>query len=161
MGLGMPINCQYCTFLLSVMVLVVVECKNMFNIKSIIQVHYKAASICTIAGRQAGRLEGRPTSSPCWPHRYNPSLIPRPTLFCSSFWIIHRSRKSERIHHLNNIRCMDTSCLKNKNSYRYTSSFPAISRPTTQLHPLVGQVCCLCLNWCSSSMILGTWHKMR
>ena len=59
MGLGMPINCQYCTFLLSVMVLVVVECKNMFDIKSIIQVHYKAASICTIAGRQAGWKAGQ------------------------------------------------------------------------------------------------------
>lgn len=133
----MPINCQYCTFF-------------KFTIK-----------LLTFAQLQEGRLEGRPTSSPCWSHRYNPSFIPRPTRFCS-FWIIHRSRKSGRIHHLNNIRCMDTSCLKNKNSYMYTSSFPVISRPTIQLHPLVGQeVCCLCLNWCSSSMVLGTRHKMQ
>jgi len=44
----------------------------------------------------------------------------------------------------------------------YTSSFPAISRLSIQLHPLVGQeVCCLCLSSCSSSMVLGTWHKMQ
>ena len=143
MGLGMPINCQYCTF---------------FKL---------TIKLLTFAQLQAGRLEGRQAGRQA--NKFSMLIIPvqpkphsQAYPFCSSFWIIHRSRKSGRIHHLNNIRCMDTSCLKNKNSYMYTSSFPAISRPTIQLHPLVGQeVCCLCRNWCSSSMVLGTWHKMR
>jgi len=57
---------------------------------------------------------------------------------------------------------MDTSCLKNK---KLLHLHFLISNHIQTYYPfasLVGQeVCCLCLNWFSSSIVLGTWHKMR